>query len=449
METDTAGAIGERITRRTEGIGTTALAALLTTLAVMPVMLLSALAVLTRHDLRFDRAALGLAIGIFFGTSSLLALPAGRFTEWLGAHRIMVISAVATLFSILGTALFAGSWGTLALFLLLAGIGNSLAHPASNLALSRGVPAEWQGLAFGVKQASIPLAGLLAGLAVPSIALHVGWRVAFASSAALVIPLALLLASSHVPRGRPPRRLHGLSRGLHPVPLLVLTLAFAFGSVAANSLGGFIVESAVASGVSVSTAGFLFAVNNGLGIGARILYGWRADRRGAKHLHMVAVLLIVGAAGFVALSLSPSREPLLWIGSILGFIGGWSWPGLFNFAIVRAFPGAPATATGATLAGGYAGSTVGPIAFGLIVRHTSFPVAWICVAAAALIGASLMVVGRNLVLRRRATIARGADESRTAARTTGRAGGRSRRSAAVDLDDSAAGRSSDAWRTPT
>jgi len=407
METETATAIGERIPLRAEGIRTTALAALLTTLAVMPVMLLSALAVLTRQDLRFGRPALGLAIGIFFGTSSLLALPAGRFTEWLGAHRIMVISAAATLLSILGAALWAGSWGTLALFLLLAGLGNSLAHPASNLALTRGVPAQWQGLAFGVKQASIPLAGLLAGFAVPTIALQSTWRVAFASGAALVVPVALLLARSHIPRGRPPRLPRGRARGLHPVPLLVLALAFAFGSVAANSLGGFIVESAVASGVSVSTAGFLFAANNGLGIGARILYGWRADRRGAKHLHMVAMLLIVGAVGFVALSLSPGREPLLWIGSILGFVGGWSWPGLFNFAVVRAFPGAPAAATGATLAGGYAGSTLGPIAFGLIVRHTSFRVAWICVAAAALVGASLMVLGRNLVLRRRPAIARG------------------------------------------
>ena len=54
---------------------------------------------------------------------------------------------------------------------------------ASNTSLSRQVPAGRQGLSFGVKQAAIPVSTLLAGAAVPVVALTVGWRWAFVLAA--------------------------------------------------------------------------------------------------------------------------------------------------------------------------------------------------------------------------------------------------------------------------
>jgi MFS family permease len=402
----------------THGVRTTALTALVTTLASMPVMLLGALAVLIREDLGFDRPALGLAIGVYFGTSSAAAVPAGRFVERVGAERGITTSATITLTCLVGAALLARSWGTLALFLFLGGLGNSLAHPSSNLALSRGVPLVSQGLAFGVKQSSIPLAGLLAGLTVPLIAVTMNWRLAFASGCVLVVPVAALLRATRIADGGGRPRPAPRDAGLPLVPLVVLALAFAFGSAAANSLGGFIVESAVAGGLDVGTAGLLFGINSAIGIVARITYGWWADRREARHLRLVALLLVVGAVGFVALS-SGGHGPLLWIGSMLAFVGGWSWPGLFNFAVVWAFPRAPAAATGATLAGGYAGSTLAPIAFGIVVRQASFRVAWLAIATLSLIGATLMIVGRAMIMKRRPSVVRGAGVESPAAYDSG------------------------------
>src|SRR5205823_1137887 len=61
----------------------------------------------------------------------------------------------------------------------------------SNLTLARSVPAHRLGLSFGVKQAAIPLATLLAGAAVPAVALTVGWRWAYVIAAGLAV-LALV-----------------------------------------------------------------------------------------------------------------------------------------------------------------------------------------------------------------------------------------------------------------
>ena len=65
----------------------------------------------------------------------------------------------------------------------LSAAANALGQLASNAALARHVPAHRQGLSFGVKQAAIPVSTLLAGAAVPTIALTAGWRWAFVAAA--------------------------------------------------------------------------------------------------------------------------------------------------------------------------------------------------------------------------------------------------------------------------
>ena len=63
--------------------------------------------------------------------------------------------------------------------LALGAAANALGQLASNAALAQHVPARRQGLSFGVKQAAIPVSTLLAGAAVPTVALTAGWRWAF------------------------------------------------------------------------------------------------------------------------------------------------------------------------------------------------------------------------------------------------------------------------------
>ena len=116
----------------------------------------------------------------------------GRVVERIGAHRAMRVSATGSAAALLGVALFAESWAGLVACLVLGGLANAVAHPATHLSLARKVPANRQGFSFGIKQAAIPAATLLAGLAVPIIAVTFGWRWAFAGGAALALLLSFI-----------------------------------------------------------------------------------------------------------------------------------------------------------------------------------------------------------------------------------------------------------------
>ena len=112
--------------------------------------------------------------------------------ERIGPHRGMRLAAAGSAASLLGVAL----WPVLERAGRLPrprGLANAVSHPAANLSLAREVPAGRQGLSFGIKQAAIPVATLLAGLAVPTIAVTLGWRWAFAGGAALALAVAFLV----------------------------------------------------------------------------------------------------------------------------------------------------------------------------------------------------------------------------------------------------------------
>ena len=133
----------------------------------------------------------------------------------------------------------------------------------------------------------------------------------------------------------------------------------------------------------------------------RMFHGWWADRReearrherrqGGGHIAVVALSLALGAIGFGLLAVPGS--PALIVGTVLAFGLGWAWPGLLQFAVVRLNPSAPAAATSIVQVGVYAGGFAGPIVFGWLAAHASFPVAWSVAAVAMVVTAALMVAG--------------------------------------------------------
>ncbi len=312
-------------------------------LGALPVFLLGGLAVLVRQDLGFSEVQLGLAVSAFFGISAVSSVPAGRVAQALGAWWSTVIAAGLSAAALLATGTLVTSYGGLLGALALAGTGNALAQMGSNDALARGVPRSRHGVAFGVKQAAIPGATLLAGLALPLVALPLGWRAAFASAAALAVGYVLVVPG---PRARPVAR-RGQPRGRPDTALSALVavaVAVALGSGAANALGAFLVEHAVADGLSPRFAGLLLAGASALGVVVRVALWWAADAWEGGHLLVVAGMLAAGAAGVLAIA---AGGPLIVVGTPLAFGLGWSWPGLLNFAVVRLNPTAPAVATSA------------------------------------------------------------------------------------------------------
>ena len=307
-----------------------------------------------------------------------------RLAATLGAVSLAAIATVARSFA-----------GLLAC-LVVGGLANALAQPATNLYLARNVAPARLGVAFGVKQSAIPAATLLGGLAVPALALTVGWRWAFAGAALVASALAVADpgGSAGVGETPPPRAGPGAARATRRcVRSSSSPPGWALGAAAAGSLGSFLVSGAVDIGIDQGVAGLLSSGCSAAGLATRLVAGVRADRRGGRHLAAVVVLLAGGATGYALLA---TGEPALFaVGGLLGFCLGWSWPGLFNLAVVRSNPGAPGAATGITQTGTYIGAVAGPLLFGLAVDRWSYGAAWLAAGATSLAAAVAITGGRR------------------------------------------------------
>jgi MFS family permease len=379
----------------------TALAAVVAvvTAGVLPAFLTGALSVQIRRDLGFGEAALGAAMACFFAGAAATSAVLGRAAERLGPELSMRLSASLSAASLLVIAVVARSFQSLVVVLAVGGVANALSQPAANLFIARRVDRARLGIALAVKQASVVGATLLGGLAVPTIALTVGWRWAYVAGAALAIAGAVA-----VPRGRDRRAVESTAHADRSgdsawIALAVLALGVGLGAAAAGTLGTFLVNACVEAGMSEGGAGLLVAAGSATVIVVRLVAGARADRRQGRNLPVVAAMLALGAVGYL-LYATETRSMLI-AASVLTFACGWGWPGLFNLAVVRANPNAPGLASGVTQTGTYIGAVAGPLAFGALAEGRSFAAAWVLAAACSLAAAGAMLAGRRLLVRQR------------------------------------------------
>lgn len=361
----------------------------------LPAFLTGSLGVQIKGDLEISDTMLGAAVAALFGTAMLTTAVAGHVADRLGWQRSIRLAAAFAGTALAGAAIAGGAYVGLVTFLMVGGIAFAITTPTTNLVLARTVPTERRGLAFGIQQSAVPLSTLLAGLAVPVIALTIGWRWSFAL--ALVLPLTAVVAATAADGGAMPDVPDEQARTRFAVPSALLHLAAA-GAFAALSLGamhGFVVISAVRSGIAEGTAGVLVAASSLLAIGVRIRAGRQIDRVDADGFRRTAVMMALGSVGFALLAVQSA--PLVVPAMVLVYGAGWGWPGLFQYGVTRMFPAAPARATGIIQTGFASGTAVGPIAFGFAADRLGYTWAWSGVAMASVVAAVLVdVAARRL-----------------------------------------------------
>jgi MFS family permease len=369
-------------------------------LVALPIFMVGGLAVQIRDDLGFSESALGAAVTIGFAVGAAAALFGGRLADRLGPRTAVQIGAGFATVSMLGLGLVAESWASLTIFLCIAGFGVAITDPGLAILVDRVIPPGKQGLAFGVKEASIPAATLLAGLAVPAIALTAGWRWAFVLGA---IPLAIVVfllprvasaeASPREPELEPKLDMGEVSSSPHRKSIVYAAIGGAMGTAAASGVGVFLTESAVAMGMSQAGAGFLLAAGSVAGIVARISAGVAADRIGGIQFRLISMMLTVGA---VTMALGGTGTTLLLIvGTIGAFTGGWAWTGIFFLSLIKTNPTAPGAAAGVGTFSLGLGNASGPLFFGLVAQSFSFPAAWVVAGVVGGVGALLMGLGHR------------------------------------------------------
>lgn len=333
-----------------------------------------------------------------FIVGALSAPFGGRIADRIGPRTALYLGGSLSALSLSGLGVVADSWGEMAAFLALAGLAISVTDPGLAILVNDSVTEDIHGLAFGVKEASIPAATLAAGAAVPAIALTIGWRWAFAVGLLPLLAVALLLRKipgrpQRIAEDHPPTGTTGDPVKAPTKAVAITAVAAALGTTAASGVGVFLTESAVAMGMSPGAAGVLLAAGGVAGIITRVSTGVTADRSGGPQFRLIAGMLVVGAAT-IALGGS-GNNLLLIVGTIGAFTGGWGWTGLYFLSLVKSSPSNPGAVAGIGAAGLGVGNAAGPILFGLTAQSISFRAAWLAAGAVAGLASLLMLAARR------------------------------------------------------
>jgi MFS family permease len=387
---------------------TAATASLGLAVAMLPMFLFGALSATIGAELGFDEARTGVALTAFFLAAAVTAVPIGRLTERIGARRAIrtgvAISALASL--TVGTV--ASTWWQVAIALAVGGGILPFVDTGGARAFTTSISVRRRGLAFGVKEASVPFASMLAGLAVPLLATTIGWRAAFLAAAAIG-PVAWVALRVIRDEGRGATGPVGSAAAAAPASVTACASAsgtaasrrlppairwyaigFALAGGASATATAFLVPSATAAGMTPAAAGTTLAVASVSSIAARLLAGWGADRFLSLASRGLLVLIGLGALGALLLAAGPPGAVIV-VAAFLLLAGGAGWTGLGFTAVVRAAPSLPASASALVLTGLAVGGTVGPLLFGVVVSGVGYGVGWLVIAIA--FGSGATVVG--------------------------------------------------------
>lgn len=379
---------------------TTAGVASALTLAVLPVFLLGASSDAIGAELGISETAIGAAITVLFVSVGVTATSVGRLTERLGGGTALRAGVLLSATATAGIGVFAGSWWQLASPLVLVGAAIGLVDTGGARAFADRVTPGRQGTAFGIKEASVPAASLLAGLGLPTLAVWLGWRATFVAAPVLAVLVVVALprmpavggqgdAARH-DRNEPPTET--APRGEDPAAgspkLLRFAIGVGLGAGAATAAATFLAPAFLARGLSPSAAGALLVVASVTSILGRLATGRWADRPGADAGRAVAVLLGIGGTGAVVLA-APAPPVLAAFGAVLVLGAGWGWTNLAFLVAVRARPDVPAVAAGGVLTGLGAGGALGPLVFGALASNVSYTASWVATATALLVACGL------------------------------------------------------------
>lgn len=355
---------------------------------VFPGFLTGALAVQVGDDLGVTESTYGWGLGGFFLAATAGSIVLGRLAQRIGPRRqitiVLVVSAVSQLF----IALVAESFLSLVGALAVCGFVNAGNQTAVNLALAQArLPR--LGLSIALKQSGMPTASMLSGLAVPAIALTVGWRWAYAGGA--VLALLAMVAVRSVIASSPAAA--GVQRSTEPVSTRrSLILAGVVGGLlafSAGALNAWVVASGVDAGLSPGFAGLMLSVGAASGITLRLAAGVRLDTMTARPLLVAGVTVLFGAVGMVLLGMR--NEGVHIAATVLAFAGGWIWPVFTNFGIVRTNEAAAGAATGITQMGVYLGVFSAPLITGVLIESVGYGWMWSLVALTSAAGAALCI----------------------------------------------------------
>jgi MFS family permease len=351
---------------------------------------------LLESDLHISQATLGLLAAAATGGMALGMLPGGLLTDRFGERPIMSIGvAGAGLMMFIASSESEPNW--LFVLFLAASIGAAFAATGGPKTIVRWFAPNRRGTAMGIRQTGVPIGGLLASLALPSVAIATDWRFALRCAAVAAVILAVLFyALYRDPLGVvPSERITGKPSIFRSRRFLAATAcATTLQCAQASTLTYLTVDLHQLLGLSAVVAALFLAIALVGGVAGRIGWGALGDIIGNRRA-LTAVSAIAAVCCLAMSAINPGTN-LIIVAVICLALGltTTSWNAVYISLVAAMAPDRTGSALGVGLTAVLAGFLFAPF-FGLLADQAhSFRPAWIAVALVLAVGAGLSFAAR-------------------------------------------------------
>lgn len=330
---------------------------------------------------------LGLVLSVQMAGSLMMTAVAGMLTDRFGDKRVVLWTGL-----FMGTSLLAGAaiqnFGWLLFWLLMYGIGFAAVTPSGSHAIVYFFKKEERGLAMGIRQCGVPVAGVIGSIVLPAIALRFDYQWALAAAGVVTI-VACSLASLLY---REPVELEGervsvLSMLAEMVAiardgrLILMTLVSMILICVQLAVMAFLTLTIVhEANAPLAVAIGMFTISQVAAVAGRVFWGWSSDSifGGKRALPLAAVCVITAALSLLFSVMTPATP--LWLVAIVCAALGFSAEGWFGVAVLGfAEIGGEehcGSALGVALTWVFLAAFVAPTLFGAVAEVYGYPFAW-------------------------------------------------------------------------
>jgi len=363
------------------------------------------------EDFALSATAGGVLLSAFGIAYAVSQIPAGLLADRFGAKRLASFSLLA--WSVF-TALTALTWNFASIFVvrLLFGSAQAAYPNASMKAISEVTTRRQRMTANGIVLSSNAVGIVVASLAVPLMISLVGWRWMFVASALLGVLLFALVAkwlpgpakarAARAEAGDPEEDPVADRRGsntllLSPWMWVYAGMHFGSGIIVYGLISWMPTYLVAARGVDLAGASILLAIPAVASAVGYVISGRLSDRLGGRPRLVVAPIMVVCIVVLILMSNSANLMLFILWETIAAFLVGLCTSSYFAVPLKSVRAAYAATASSIVNTGAQVAGIVIPIVIGLIVDRSGFTLAFVALAAGAVIAAACALIAPQTV----------------------------------------------------
>jgi len=341
--------------------------------------------------------ALGLGSVWLYMANTAFTVALGPVLSWRFATLIVVAGAALVIF---------GAYPAILLGALCIGFAYATSTPAGAQILADHTPRAFRGSLFSLRQAGVPMGGVIAGAAGSWLIGQFGWRAAFSIMTLLAgsLCVALWFAPRSFNESRPRHqfrmsKLFSISNLLHPFRVVtgsagltrISAACVGFAAVQGATVAFFVTFMTAGLGFSLTFAGTLYATLLASSVAGRVVLGFVADWAGSPRPVLKALALSSCASSLLIAMMSADwNTPQMFATVLFAGFSIATWNGLYLAEVANLAPDSVSEATAATTFFVFATYMVTPPLAGIIISLSGFRMVFVLAAMATLISAAIL-----------------------------------------------------------